>query len=341
MRIRQFLTAILLLASLPANAAVTRNLYEASVPVSDQGADSRAPALRAAFETVLVRLVGARNLPPEAALLIPRASDLVQGYGYEAAATGNGLKLRATFDARAVDAALRAQGLPVWSANRPYHLAWIAVRDDNPPRQLLDAGSIHASAVLATAEGRGLPLNFPALDATERQSMRFDKVWDSDLPAVREASRRYASDVIVVGRVSRESGSWSGRWTLLDSSGPVEDWTANADTLDAALAAGIDALADREASRYAVQTNRAQELRVEVSGVQSVKDYGRALNYLRGLGAVRAAQVEGAQQDRLTFRLRVEGDPDGLARAIAAGNVLRADTAPPVGADPAYVLVTQ
>jgi hypothetical protein len=215
------------------------------------------------------------------------------------------------------------------------------VRDTTPPRLLMDASNEHAGAVLATAEARGLPLNFPALDATERQSMNFSKVWDGDVPAVREASRRYASDVILVGRVSREGGNWSGRWTLLDNSGPVEEWTGNADSLDAALATGIDALADREASRYAVQTGRAQELRVAVSGVQSVKDYGRALNYLRSLGAVRAAQVESARQDRLTFHLRIEGDPDGLSRMIAAGNVLRADSVAPAGADQAYVLVAQ
>lgn len=340
MRIRHFLPAILLLLSLPAGAAATRNLYEASVSVSDQGIDARGPALRRALETVLIRVVGQRSLPAEATALLPRAANLVQGYSYEASASGNSLKLKAQFDARAVDAALRAQGLPVWGASRPYHLAWIAVRDDAPPRVLIDAGSAHAAAVTATAEGRGLPLNFPALDGTERQSVGYDRVWDGDFPAVRKASTRYTADALVIGRLAHEGGSWVGRWTLLENSGPVEEWTESRDSLDAALAAGIDALADREASRFAVQTGRAQELRLAVSGVNSVKDYGRVLNYLRSLGAVRASQIETAQQDRLTFHLRVEGDPAGLGRAIASGSVLRADTAVPAGVDQAYVLLT-
>lgn len=340
MRFRHFLPAILLLlASAQAGAASgARNLYEVSVPVSDQGSDSRGPALRRAFETVLVRVTGQRALPAEAAALLPRAGDLVQGYGYEASVTGNSLKLKAQFDARAVDAALRAQGLPVWGTTRPYHLAWIAVRDDTPPRSLMDAGNAHAGAVTATAEGRGIPLNLPALDAAERQSVGYNRVWDGDFPAVRRASMRYAADALVIGRLAHEGGSWVGHWTLLENSGPVEEWTESRDSLDAALVAGIDGLADREATRFAVQTSRAQELRLAVSGVQSVKDYGRALNYLRSLGAVRAAQVESAQQDRLVFRLRVEGDPDGLARAIASGSTLRADTAAPAGVDQAYVL---
>lgn len=331
----------LILASGAVSAAVARNLYEAGVPVADQAAETRGPALRAAFETVLVRVTGMRVLPAEAAALLPRANEFVQGYGYEAAPAGGGLRLKAQFDARAVDAALRAMNLPLWGVTRPYHLAWIAVRDDAPPRAVLDAANPHAAIVTATAERRGLPLNLPALDTGERQSIDFGKVWDSDLPALRQASRRYAPDALVAARVAREGGRWVGRWTLLDNSAAAQEWSESSDTLDGALAAGIDALADRQAARFAVQGGgRARELRLAVAGIQSVKDYGRALNYVRSLGAVRATQVERAQGNVLTLRVQVEGDPDALSRVIASGSVLRADAATPSGADLAYQLVT-
>jgi hypothetical protein len=308
-----------------ADAAPAPGLYEAAVPVKNQSAEARGPALQQALETVLVRVTGTRYLPAEALDLLPGATGLVQGYGYETAGPGRELKLRAQFDARAIEGALRARGLPVWGANRPAHIAWIALRDDGPQRAVLDASSAEAraGAVLATAEARGLPLQFPGMDATDRRLVTFNELWAGTVSGAEGASARYNARMVVIGRVGREEGQWLARWTLLSGDGAAEDWVSLGATLDQALAGGIHDLADRQARRFAVQTGSARDLRLRVSGVESLNDYGRALNYLRGLNPVRSAQVEAAEPGVLTFRLRVEGDPDTLARVIAAGRVLR------------------
>lgn len=343
MRIRARLAfAVPLLAAvMPASAVTVRGLYQATVPVPNQSAQEREPALRQALEAVLVRVIGNRNLPPETAPVLDRAASLVQGYGYESASAGPGLLLRAQFDARAVEAALRSHNLPVWGDNRLSQLVWIALRDDSGTRGLLDAGAAaaRAPALLATAEARGLPFTFPSLDATDRQLATFNEVWSGNFDGVQAAARRYNTDLIVVGRVGREAGRWLGRWTLLSRSGASEEWSSVHATLDAALAAGVHELADRQAQRYATQTGSVQELRLQVGGVQSLRDYGRALNYLRNLNAVRSAQVDTVQQDTLVFRLKVEGDPETLARVITAGNVLRRQEDDLFGSAGRYVLV--
>jgi hypothetical protein len=322
------LAGVLLGSALPASAVPVRGLYEAIVPVRGQGPETRDPALRLALEQVLVRVVGTRDLPPAALDLVPRAASFVQGYGYEPTGTGRELRLRAQFDARAIEAALRAQGLLVWGANRPAHIAWIALRDDGATRVVLDAASAdsRAPAVQATAEMRGLPLQLPSMDATDRQRVTFNELWSGQYTGAEGASVRYNARMVVIGRVGRESGQWLGRWTLLSGDGLAEDWVSSGATLDQTLAAGIHDLADRQARRFAVQTGSARELQLRVYGVESLNDYGRALNYLRGLGPVRNAQVDEVAPGELTFRLRVEGDPDTLSRAIAAGRVLRART---------------
>jgi hypothetical protein len=338
----RFAFAVALWAHAAAAPAVpVRGLYEASVPVPDQSAAARDPALRQALEAVLVRVTGNRLLPEPAVALVQRASVLVQGYGYEAGATGRDLRLRAQFDARAVEAALRSQGLPVWGPNRPSHIVWIALRDDGQPRAVLDAAgaAARAGALLATAEARGLPFSFPALDVTDRQLVTFNEIWRGNLEGVQGASRRYDAAMTVVARVGRESGRWLARWTVLDRAGASEEWGGAYDTLDAALTAGIHELADREAQRFAVATGQARALRLQVAGVESLRDYGRVLNYVRGLNPVRSVQVEQVQGDTLTFMLRVEGDPEMLARVIAAGAVLRAQQGGVFGAGQSYVLV--
>lgn len=341
MRLSACLAALgLLAATLPAAAVPVRGLYEASVPVADQSPHLRDSALRRALEMVLVKVTGQRNV--EAASSVrDRATVLVQGYGYEAAPGGNGLRLRAQFDARAVDAALRALGLPVWGPNRLSHLAWIALRDDGQPRALLDAAGVaaRAPAVMLAADARGLPLSFPALNASERKLVRISDVCSGNVTGVEGASRAYDAAVTVIGCVGRESGRWLGQWTALFRSGASESWTGTHDSLEEALTAGIDELADREAQRFAIAPGTAAELRLRVAGVDSLQDYGRVLNYLRGLNSVRGVQVEGAASGELALRLQVEGDPQALSRMIANGRTLRRGEQGAFDRQESYVLV--
>ncbi|MBI3171831.1 MAG: DUF2066 domain-containing protein [Hydrocarboniphaga effusa] len=320
------LALVLALAAFPSLAAPVRGLYEARVPVADQSPQLREPALQQAFEAVLVRVTGNRSLPAtEAATVLARAGKLVQGYGYETSADGQGLQLKAQFDARAVDALLRQQGLPVWGPNRLSHQLWIALRDDGQPRALLDAASApqRAAAALVAAEARGVPLSFPVMDATDRQLATFNEVWSGNTEGVQGAARRVNADRVLIGRVGRESGRWQARWTLLDTAGLSEEWNGTYGSAEEALAEGIHQPADREARRFATQPGRDQELRLQISNITSLQDYGRALSYLRALNPVRAAQIEAVQDNLVTFRLSVEGDPESLARVIAAGSVLR------------------
>lgn len=329
MRLPAFLAlaAVLAGAAPVASAVPVRNLYEASVPVADQGPGAREPALRQALQQVLVRLVGQRQLPEGALTLLPRASSLVQGYGYETAPVTRELRLKAQFDGRAVEAALRAQGLPVWSSNRPAHLVWIALRDDTGARLVLDETTLpeRAAALVDMAGQRGLPLVLPAPTASERQRLTFGEVWDGRTDTVLAVSSRYAADVVVIGRVGREGSRWTGRWTLVDGKGLSEDWTSTGPSLDEALAAGVDQLADRQATRLAAQTALVQDLVLKVRAVDALRDYGRVLGYLKGLARVRQALVQTAEGETLTLRLRIEGDREALERLLDIGGVLRRD----------------
>lgn len=333
---------LLALAATSALAAQVRGLYEARVPVPDQSPQLREQALQQALQAVLVRVTGSRALPAaETTTVLSRATNLVQGYGYESSAGGHGLQLKAQFDSRAVDALLRQQGLPVWGPNRATHQVWIALRDDGQPRALLDAASaqLRAAAAIATAEARGLPLSFPAMDATDRQLATFNEVWAGMTEGVQGAAQRVNADRILIGRVGRESGRWQARWTLLGTAGLSEEWSGTHGSVDDALAEGIHQLADREARRFATQPGIDRDLRLQVSGIQTLQDYGRTLNYLRGLNPVRTAQVEAVQDSTVTFRLSVEGEPGSLTRVLAASRVLRKEESGLFGSDNRYVLV--
>lgn len=100
---------LILLPLLFAASAPASMDYSATVAVSDQSPAARDQGLQEALAIVLARVSGG-EAPPD---LLGRASSWVQQYGFESALPG-GLRLRALFDARAVDRALRERGLPVW-----------------------------------------------------------------------------------------------------------------------------------------------------------------------------------------------------------------------------------
>ena len=308
------------------------DLYSASAPVTDQSAEQRQEALRAALETVLVRVTGDRaiNAWGDSDPILARASALVQRYGYERTEPTEeqpaGLLLKASFDGRAVEAELRQYGLPIWGGRRPEHLLWIALRDDGQPRSLIDQTSADARVptVREVAALRGLPVRFPLLDLQDRSQLDFADVWGGFTDRVASSSQRYNTEQTVIGAVGQEGGLWVGRWTLMNGYQIQDSWISTDQSLEATLAQGIHGLADRQAARLATRSaGFLQSVNVQVSEVYDLYDYGRVLNLFQGLNAVKSAQVTEVTPQQMQLRLRFEGDLDTLERAIGLQRILQ------------------
>jgi hypothetical protein len=106
------LIALLLALCASTARAQTAQDYSVSVPVTDQGETSRDQALREALGAVASKVSGPQAAAKDSPVVL-RAASLVQQYSYSSDDKG-ALFLTASFDPAAVDAALKAQGLPVW-----------------------------------------------------------------------------------------------------------------------------------------------------------------------------------------------------------------------------------
>jgi hypothetical protein len=107
---RRLLFLIALLLSPLAGAQSPVLDYTARIPIESDTAETRQLALRAALAEVLLRVSGAPANPR----LLDQAQEWVLHFGVDRDEVGLGL--RAGFDGRAIDRALRAEGLPVWGA---------------------------------------------------------------------------------------------------------------------------------------------------------------------------------------------------------------------------------
>lgn len=111
-----FAPALTLAQNIPAPAAAPVNPYEAVVPATDPSPGGQNASLREALATVLAAVSGLSDIRTRmtAATILDQAAQLVQSYGQERDPVTRLPMFRAAFDPRAVDAALKRQGLPVF-----------------------------------------------------------------------------------------------------------------------------------------------------------------------------------------------------------------------------------
>ena len=328
------LAAAWLAAMAPAHAALVAGLYEARVPVADQSSSARAAALQQAFAAVLVKATGARSVPTSLTTALGDAGHYVQQYRYEqapvdpnapAGTQSPSLVLWAQFDARVVNGAITAAHAPLWGAERPRTLLWLAL-PDSPGGRLLPAtdGSQLMQALTSAAQRRGIVVLFPQLDPVDRAALGAPDVTGFNVDRIRQASARYHADTVLVGSVTPfGTGQYAAHWQLLTGTEQQSWETPPGDEVVTAVD-GIEVSADRYAARLAVAADSGDldGIPLAVQGVTSLDIYAKVLAYLNGLTPVRAVRVQRMEQGSAYFSLDAHGSLDNLRSALLLGGLL-------------------
>lgn len=304
------------IAVAPAEAARVDGLYEAEVELGED----RDAAFRAALSQVLVRITGRRDAADriEIAPLLDNAPAYAQQFRQPSPS-----RLWVAFDGAALERELTQLGQPVWGMERPSTLLWIAVDAGGGKRFVVASGDESAEEatlreqVREAAQGRGVPVVFPLMDAEDRARASFSEVWGGFEDPIREASARYGVDAILVGRLVTSELD-RGRWMLYSADG-VERWSGD-------VAESVNRLSDMFAARFAVTSSgESRMVRLGVSGVDSIEDYGRVSRFLGSLTAVESLAVETVEGDEIVFRVALRGEPATLDEAVRLGGLLQPD----------------
>src|SRR5690554_1762797 len=114
----------------PASAVTVSGLYSAEVPVAGTTPASLAEGYAAGLSKVFVRISGTREVLGLDGVrpLLAEAESLLLSYQVLRNESGES-QLQMTFGAVGVNRALASVNAPVWGANRPLTLAWIAVEN--------------------------------------------------------------------------------------------------------------------------------------------------------------------------------------------------------------------
>jgi hypothetical protein len=304
-------------------------LYSVEVPVPTRDRPERQEAFEQGLSQVLVRVTGARSLEGFAELdsMLDTASRYVQRFEYaeNAGDEERPYLLRVTFDGAALERAVSERGLPVWGRDRPGVLVWLAV-SERGQRYLVGGDSVSSArrALESVAAERGVPLLYPLLDLEDQGRVKFADVAGGFHDTVREASKRYRPEAILIGQVAPLSGGyWQARWNLYQGGEPVS-WTSEGGSLETALVEGTHQLAGTLASRTSTYrfAEMAKGMLVTVDDVRTHAELNRVVDYLGRLAPVAGARPFGLDGNRAELLVQMRGNPRDLERLVMLGDVL-------------------
>ena len=313
----------------PVQAVEVLGLYSYDGLVASRSNEERAEAARMGLAEVVVRVAGTRQALNDPTIQDALASagrllvqaryesspyNLTDELGTEVPAD----RLRLGFSPEGVEDLLRRSGMPVWGSSRPAVLAWVtSVGSAEEFVSGAEDGSV-GERLQVHAERRGVPLQFPMLDLTDKMALSANQVAQSQAASVRAASTRYNVEHALAGSVRGADANWSGNWVGIIR-GESFKFQTTGNNLDELTASALDQYADRMAMRYAVhgaETGRDM-LELSVDGVSDIASYARVTRLLRRLTSVQSASLGAVYGSTAVYRLEVEGTPDQIVDQLS------------------------
>jgi len=312
----------------PASAVTVSGLYSVEVPIAGSAPRQLAEGYSKGLAKVFVRVAGTRDVlaRPGVNGLLADAESLLLSYQVVRGEQGAS-RLRMSFGAVGVNRALASVDAPVWGANRPLTLAWVAVEDRGSRALVTSGAEDSASGTVAqwrsefalAARDRGLPIALPS-DQYRTDRELLSDIWGQFIGRIRTVSETTEHDVLALVRVSRSGGQWRAGWVFDGMSMGVGEESVTAPTPAALARAVIDRWADQYAERYAVaagDVGDAPQVDIVLDGVSALADYGTISQVLEGLTPVVSAGAVRVRGEQLTMRVAFSGEIDQLREYIA------------------------
>lgn len=327
---RLFTVLILFFAASTAFAAQVSDLYQAKVPVASQSDQDRGQVVAEALKQTIIKVVGDRQTVNKADIsaLLADAERYVTRYSYQQinqspdTASPEQLAVNFIFDAKTLNNALQQINLPIWGANRPEILLWLA--SDMGGEQLLIGESdenILSDIIKSQAERRGLPVLIPVMDLEDQTQISFSDIWTGNNSTIQSASERYGARIIVTAQIRGNDAQTGISWQALSNENNFR-WQSEGE-LKTAIGQGIDQLADMLGQRFAQQLGPSQQLSLEITDVRNYNDYNKLIAYFDNLQAVESVNIISMNEQTLKVDLTIQGEVSKFRELLAFDGLLQ------------------
>lgn len=293
-----------------ATADVIDGFYDVSVDVESSDAAALSGASELALQKMLIRMSGTEAVLQNPSLqeAMAQAKKYISQYGFHEQQGRTYAKFN--FAPLTVERLLNGAGEPVWSADRPTVLVWLAV-DQNRDIQVLKSDNELFQILQTAASERGLKLTSPLYDLQEQFALSPKQVWDMERAAVSEVSTRYGANAILIVRAWQDSRQqWHITWDSLKTQRPLVG-NERCDQLVDCFQVPVAILSERWSDRYGVvkRLSAADFVQVRISGID-FKGYSALQKYLRELPAVESVAVQAVIEQDYVLNLSLLSDVD-------------------------------
>lgn len=158
---------------------------------------------RQAMQQVVIKMTGSKESLSNSGVLkaLKDASDYILSYEYFI--ENNQQKYKAVFDTAKIEALIRQEELPLWGAQRPEAIVWLAYANSADDIQLITDSDLSGIGELIQqhSQARGVQMLFPLMDLDDSLAISKTDVWARFLPVLRKASERYSSEYMITARL--------------------------------------------------------------------------------------------------------------------------------------------
>lgn len=325
---RSIVVALLCLYSFIAQAAVVDTLYEVSLPCESQADNERQQLFKQGMQEVLnrVSVEPEVNRYPAVSAALEHAVDYVQQYGYD------GSMIRIRYNPDAIRPLIQQTGQTAWGQNRPSVIAWLAI-EELQQRRLIgqETDPTLQAKLVEMAKQRGIPLVLPQMDLEDISAVSTGDVWGQFPSVLEQASKRYGTQAILVGRLQHlTDGRWQASWQWISESSTF-NWENNHQNLEGLLSDGFDRMTTQFKDHYATKAPALQissgpqkPILIGIANVRSMEDYVKVESYLEGLDSISSVNLRQVLGDHAIFEVvpRSNQNVQTLMKAIGLDHKL-------------------
>ncbi len=321
----------LLLISGVCRAVHVENLYLVTWPVKEQSNSALWRATLAGFKEVLVRKSGSKGIleSEEVHLAFKKVTSYLQRFEYASQTVINSeypYSVSLYFEPRLIDDIISEAQMPLWGSNRPLTILWLAV-EDNFERHVIkenDSEEDFTTLIHENSVRRGVPTITPLMDLEDELLVSVSDIWGRFPSTINQASERYSSDSIIIGRINNVGQMWHGKFTYLNQN---TEFAFEVTSEEAArlVADMMDRLADLLCNKYCVveESGSKNEILMSVSEVNNFNEFKAAENYIESLSSIEKTEIVNIVQRSVVFKLTLRGQIESLIEGINLSQKMR------------------
>lgn len=312
-------------------------LYSTTVELLSQGEAARDAAYARALVQVVNQLTGRTDAGGNPVIrgALSNAPKWVQSSNANQTASdteGNTLvggapvlkaSMRVSFDPNPVDSLIAAAGYRYWTGERPKPMLWLTIDDGRGPR-LVTSQQLNVIKSLADRGlERGIRFLVPQGSAADQAAV--PAIQNLDGKALDSINARYRNTTMLVGKVYRSVSGWSAWWLLWQDGAELSRWPVTEADARKVIASGADRTAEYFAKRDSsvLDAGRSGVVRMEISGINALSDYVRAIGFLQTHPSVRAVDVDVAMPGKLLLRVDLRSGVNAFRGLMRSNNTLQ------------------